>query len=90
MLVGIAPRRFWDIVPFAYQGTTYTSREEIIDIGPIQATASELSEMVGTTTRQRISLFAQRFRTLGLIETNLDRFRKLMKRNSPIIWLGSP
>ncbi len=27
------------IVAFAYQGITYTSREKIIDIGPIQATA---------------------------------------------------
>jgi len=26
-------------VAFAYQGITYTSREKIIDIGPIQATA---------------------------------------------------
>ena len=33
----------------------------------------ELSEMVGTT-RPRISLFMQRFRNLGLIETNLDHF----------------
>ena len=33
----------------------------------------ELSEMVGTT-RPRISLFMQRFRNLGLIEPNLDRF----------------
>jgi CRP/FNR family transcriptional regulator, cyclic AMP receptor protein len=33
----------------------------------------ELSEMVGTT-RPRISLFMQRFRNLGLIETNKDRF----------------
>ncbi len=33
----------------------------------------ELSEMVGTT-RPRISLFMQRFRNLGLIKTNLDRF----------------
>ena len=33
----------------------------------------ELSEMVGTT-RPRISLFMQRFRNLGLIETKLDRF----------------
>jgi len=32
----------------------------------------ELSEMVGTT-RPRISLFMQRFRNLGLIETNVDR-----------------
>ena len=27
------------IVALAYQGITYTSREKIIDIGPIQATA---------------------------------------------------
>ena len=33
----------------------------------------ELSEMVGTT-RPRISLFMQRFRNLGLIETNRDHF----------------
>jgi CRP/FNR family transcriptional regulator, cyclic AMP receptor protein len=33
----------------------------------------ELSEMVGTT-RPRISVFMQRFRNLGLIETNLDHF----------------
>jgi CRP/FNR family transcriptional regulator, cyclic AMP receptor protein len=31
----------------------------------------ELSEMVGTT-RPRISMFMQRFRNLGLVETNLD------------------
>lgn len=33
----------------------------------------ELSEMVGTT-RPRISMFMQRFRNLGLIETNDDHF----------------
>jgi CRP/FNR family transcriptional regulator, cyclic AMP receptor protein len=33
----------------------------------------ELSEMVGTT-RPRVSLFMQRFRNLGLIETNQDHF----------------
>ncbi len=33
----------------------------------------ELSEMVGTT-RPRISVFMQRFRNLGLIETNEDHF----------------
>jgi len=27
------------IVAFAYQGITYTSREKIIDLGPLQATA---------------------------------------------------
>jgi CRP/FNR family cyclic AMP-dependent transcriptional regulator len=33
----------------------------------------ELSEMIGTT-RPRISFFMQRFRNLGLIETNTDHF----------------
>jgi len=33
----------------------------------------ELSEMVGTT-RPRISVFMQRFRNLGLIETNREHF----------------
>ena len=37
-LVGIA-LIVLGIVAFAYQGITYTSREQIIDIGPIQATA---------------------------------------------------
>jgi uncharacterized membrane protein len=37
-LVGIA-LIVLGIVAFAYQGITYTSREKIIDIGPIQATA---------------------------------------------------
>jgi hypothetical protein len=32
-----------------------------------------LSEMVGAT-RPRISMFMQRFRNLGLIETNEDHF----------------
>jgi len=27
------------IIGFAYQGITYTTREKVIDIGPIQATA---------------------------------------------------
>jgi len=38
MLVGIA-LIVLGVVAFAYQGITYTSREKIIDIGPIQATA---------------------------------------------------
>jgi CRP/FNR family cyclic AMP-dependent transcriptional regulator len=38
----------------------------------VKISHDELSEMVGTT-RPRISLFMQRFRNLGLIETNLDR-----------------
>ena len=50
-LVGIALIVF-GIVAFAYQGITYTSREKIIDIGPIQATADTqktipLSPVVG-------------------------------------------
>lgn len=36
-------------------------------------THEELSEMVGTT-RPRISVFMQRFKNLGLIETNADHF----------------
>jgi uncharacterized membrane protein len=37
-LVGIA-LIVLGIVAFAYKGITYTSREKIIDVGPIQATA---------------------------------------------------
>ena len=37
-LVGIA-LVVLGIVAFAYQGITYTSREKVIDIGPIHATA---------------------------------------------------
>jgi len=39
----------------------------------LKITHEELSEMVGTT-RPRISMFMQRFRHLGLIETNADHF----------------
>jgi len=39
----------------------------------LKITHDELSEMVGTT-RPRISLFIQRFRNLGLIETNREHF----------------
>jgi CRP-like cAMP-binding protein len=39
----------------------------------LKITHEELSEMVGTT-RPRISFFMQRFRNLGLIEANRDRF----------------
>ena len=39
----------------------------------LKITHEELSGMVGTT-RPRISLFMQRFRNLGLIETNSDHF----------------
>ena len=37
-LVGIALIVF-GIVAFAYKGITYTSREKIVDIGPLHATA---------------------------------------------------
>lgn len=39
----------------------------------LKITHEELSEMVGTT-RPRISVFMQRFKNLGLIETNEDHF----------------
>jgi CRP-like cAMP-binding protein len=39
----------------------------------LKITHEELSEMVGTT-RPRISLFMQRFRNLGLLETNENNF----------------
>jgi hypothetical protein len=29
------------IVSFGYQGITYTSREKVVDIGPLQATAEK-------------------------------------------------
>ena len=50
-LVGIA-LVLLGIVAFVYQGFTYTSREKIIDIGPIHATADTqktipLSPLVG-------------------------------------------
>jgi len=31
------------IVAFAYQGITYTSREKVIDLGPVQVTAEKTS-----------------------------------------------
>ena len=37
VLIGIA-LIILGVVAFVYQGITYTSREKIIDIGPIQAT----------------------------------------------------
>jgi CRP/FNR family cyclic AMP-dependent transcriptional regulator len=46
----------------------------------------ELSEMVGTT-RPRISLFMQRFRNLGLIETNVDHFL-IIKENKLTAYLN--
>ena len=52
-LVGIA-LIVLGIVAFAYQGVTYTSREKVIDFGPIHATADTektipLSPLVGGT-----------------------------------------
>jgi uncharacterized membrane protein len=38
MLIGIV-LIVLGVVAFAYQGITYTSREKLIDIGPIHATA---------------------------------------------------
>jgi len=29
------------IVAFAYQGITYTSREKVVDVGPVQVTAEK-------------------------------------------------
>ena len=46
----------------------------------------ELSEMVGTT-RPRISMFMQRFRNLGLIETNKEHFL-VIKENKPTNYLA--
>ena len=46
----------------------------------------ELSEMVGTT-RPRISVFMQRFRNLGLIEMNMDRFL-IIKENKLASYLN--
>lgn len=43
------------IVAFAYQGITYTTREKVVDIGPIQMTAEKtktfpLPPIVGAVT----------------------------------------
>jgi len=45
----------------------------------LKITHEELSEMVGTT-RPRISVFMQRFKNLGLLETNEDRFLIIKER----------
>jgi CRP/FNR family transcriptional regulator, cyclic AMP receptor protein len=42
-------------------------------------THEELSEMVGTT-RPRVSVFMQRFRSLGLIETNAEHFLTIKEK----------
>jgi len=52
----------------------------------LKITHEELSEMVGTT-RPRISLFMQRFRNLGLIETNKDHFL-VIKENELAAYLA--
>lgn len=44
-LVGIA-LILLGIVAFAYQGITYTSREKIIDIGPLEATGRGRSQEI--------------------------------------------
>jgi CRP-like cAMP-binding protein len=46
----------------------------------------ELSEMVGTT-RPRISMFMQRFKNLGLIETNKEHFL-VIKENKLVSYLA--
>jgi hypothetical protein len=43
------------VVAFAYQGITYTTREKVVDIGPIQMTAEKtktlpLPPLVGAVT----------------------------------------
>ena len=53
----------------------------------LKITHEELSEMVGTT-RPRISFFMQRFRNLGLIETNSDHFL-IIKEHKLTDYLGS-
>lgn len=52
----------------------------------LKITHEELSGMVGTT-RPRISLFMQRFRNLGLIETNADHFL-IIKENKLVDYLA--
>jgi CRP/FNR family cyclic AMP-dependent transcriptional regulator len=52
----------------------------------LRITHEELSEMVGTT-RPRVSLFMQRFRNLGLIETNTDHFL-IIKENKLAAYLA--
>ena len=52
----------------------------------LKITHEELSEMVGTT-RPRVSLFMQRFRNLGLIETNKDNFL-VLKENKLAAYLA--
>ena len=52
----------------------------------LRITHEELSEMVGTT-RPRISVFMQRLRNLGLIETNADHFL-VIKENKLTAYLA--
>lgn len=52
----------------------------------LKITHEELSEMVGTT-RPRISMFMQRFKNLGLIETNKEHFL-IIKENKLAAYLA--
>ena len=52
----------------------------------LKITHEELSEMVGTT-RPRVSIFMQRFRNLGLIETNENNFL-VIKEHKLIAYLA--
>lgn len=52
----------------------------------LRITHEELSEMVGTT-RPRISVFMQRFKNLGLIELNADKFL-IIKENKLVDYLA--
>lgn len=52
----------------------------------LKITHEELSEMVGTT-RPRISVFMQRFKNLGLIELNADKFL-VIKENKLMAYLA--
>ena len=54
------------IISFAYQGITYTSREKVIDLGPIQATADTTKTIPLPPIIGAIALAAG----LGLILTN--------------------
>ena len=45
----------------------------------VSAKKFRLSEMVGTT-RPRITMFMERFRNLGLVETNIDHFPTIKEK----------
>ena len=54
----------------------------------LRITHEELSEMAGTT-RPRISVFMQRFRNWGLIETNADHFLIIKEKKLRAYWRRS-